>query len=166
MLPSPARTIGRSISLGIATLGLTFFGSLCPVRILAENIYPEIPGADEPGFLKIFDGMTLKDWDGDPRYWRVENGCIVGEVTPQTLLKQNTFIIWRGGVTRDFEIKVEYRISAQGNSGINYRSTDVEGTSYAMRGYQFDLDGEDRNKNVLRYTGQNYEERARTCLAI
>ncbi|HKB90308.1 MAG TPA: DUF1080 domain-containing protein, partial [Opitutaceae bacterium] len=145
MLPSPARTIGRSISLGIATLGLTFFGSLCPVRILAENIYPEIPGTDEPGFLKIFDGMTLKDWDGDPRYWRVENGCIVGEVTPQTLLKQNTFIIWRGGVTRDFEIKVEYRISAQGNSGINYRSTDVEGTSYAMRGYQFDLDGEDRN---------------------
>src|ERR1700691_5237264 len=26
-----------------------------------------------PGQTSIFDGKTLKGWDGDPAYWRVEN---------------------------------------------------------------------------------------------
>jgi hypothetical protein len=46
----------------------------------------------------------------------------VGEVTPETLLKSNTFIVWRGGSPVDFELKADYRITAHGNSGINYRS--------------------------------------------
>jgi hypothetical protein len=90
----------------------------------------------------------------------VENGALVGEVTPETLLKQNSFIIWRGGSTKDFELKVEYRISADGNSGVNYRSTEVPGAPRAMRGYQADIDGRNR------YTGQNYEERGRTFNAM
>ena len=74
--------------------------------------------------------------------------------------KTRAFIIWRGGVTRDFELKVEYRISALGNSGINYRSVEVPGQPWALRGYQADIDGRDR------YSGQNYEERGRTFLAL
>lgn len=55
------------------------------------------PAAEsDAGFLSIFDG-TLKDWEGDPVYWKAENGILVGEVTPDTLLKRNSFIIWRGG---------------------------------------------------------------------
>ncbi|MDO6819463.1 hypothetical protein [Zobellia sp. 1_MG-2023] len=38
-------------------------------------------------FIKIFDARTLNGWKGDPNYWRVENGCLVGEVSPETLLK-------------------------------------------------------------------------------
>src|SRR4051812_39286533 len=64
--------------------------------------------SDDAGFESIFDGKSLKGWEGDAKYWRVENGSLVGEVTPETILKQNSFIIWRGGVTRDFELKVEY----------------------------------------------------------
>jgi hypothetical protein len=119
----------------------------------------------EAGFKPIFDGTTLTHWQGDPKYWRVENGCLVGEVTPETVMKQNSFIIWRGGETHDFELKLEYRISARGNSGINYRSTEVAGQPFALRGYQADLDGHERNKPPLRHTGQNYEERGRTFLA-
>jgi len=26
---------------------------------------------------KIFDGKTLKGWDGDTTYWRVENGNLL-----------------------------------------------------------------------------------------
>jgi hypothetical protein len=121
---------------------------------------------DTAGFVPIFDGKTLTGWDGDPKYWRVENGSLVGEVTPATLLKINTFIIWRGGTTRDFELKADYRISAQGNSGINYRSVEVPGMPYVMRGYQADIDGEARNSTGIRYTGQNYEERGRLFLAL
>ncbi len=117
------------------------------------------PQAQEKGFIKIFDGKTLKGWEGDPTYWRVEDGKLVGEVTPATILSRNSFIIWREGVVKDFELKVEYRVSKEGNSGINYRSEEVEGLKYALRGYQADLEGADR------YSGSNYEERKRTTLA-
>jgi hypothetical protein len=115
---------------------------------------------DEAGFVQIFDGKSLSGWEGDTNYWRVENGCLVGEVTPDKLLKQNSFIVWRGGETKDFELKVEYRVSARGNSGINYRSMMWTNGPWAMRGYQADIDGENK------YTGQNYEEKGRTFLAL
>ncbi len=111
------------------------------------------------GFVKIFDGKTLTDWEGDTTYWSVEDGNLVGTVTPTTLLKTNTFIVWRGGTTDDFELKTEFRIAEAGNSGINYRSEEVKEVPHALRGYQADIDGK---KN---YTGQNYEERGRTTLA-
>lgn len=114
--------------------------------------------AADDGFVSIFDG-TLKDWEGDPVYWKAENGTLVGEVKPETLLKQNSFIIWRGGEMADFELKLEYRVSSEGNSGINYRSSEVAGTKWAMQGYQDDIDGRDQ------WSGQNYEERGRQFLA-
>jgi hypothetical protein len=115
---------------------------------------------DESSFMQIFDGKTLTGWEGDTNYWRVEDGALVGEVTPTNLLKVNSFIVWRGGETRDFELKVDYRISARGNSGINYRSVMATNGPWAMKGYQADIDG--RNQ----YTGQNYEEKGRTFLAL
>jgi hypothetical protein len=111
------------------------------------------------GYQLIFDGKTLDGWEFDPLYWRVENGTMVGEITPATLLKRNSFIIKKGLVARDFELKVEYRISERGNSGINYRSITIDSLPYAMRGYQADINGQNT------YTGQNYEERGRTTLA-
>ena len=38
--------------------------------------------AQSQDFIAIFDGKTLTNWDGDPTFWRVENGTIVGESTP------------------------------------------------------------------------------------
>src|SRR3990170_4777693 len=115
--------------------------------------------SDEDGFVQIFDGETLKNWDGDTAYWSVEEGKLVGQITPEKLLKTNSFIIWRGGETKDFELKTEFRITENGNSGINYRSEQLTDIPNALRGYQADIDG------AIRYTGQNYEERARTTLA-
>lgn len=126
----------------------------------SQQVYPTPATNDTAGFELIFDGATLNGWEGDPKYWRVENGCLVGEVTPETLLKQNSFIIWRDGTTRDFELKVEYRVSAKGNSGINYRSVQITNSPFALRGYQSDIDGANK------YTGQNYEEKGRTFLAL
>jgi len=126
---------------------------------------PEPVAGDEPGFQPIFDGKTLNGWEGNQKYWRVEDGALVGEVTPETLLKSNTFIVWRGGAPKDFELKADYRITSGGNSGINYRSVVVPDTvtpenKFAMRGYQADIDGPNR------YTGQNYEEKGRLFLAL
>ncbi len=114
---------------------------------------------DQGDFEKIFDGKTLNGWEGNPNYWRVENGTLVGEITPDKLLKTNTFLIWKGGEPADFELKLECRISKEGNSGINYRSERLTEPPFALRGYQADIDGKNN------YTGQNYEERGRTTLA-
>jgi hypothetical protein len=122
-------------------------------------IIPASGQKKKDGFVPIFDGKTLKGWEGDPNYWRVENGSLVGEITADKLLKTNTFVIWRGGEPKDFELKLEYRISTDGNSGINYRSEQITEVPFALRGYQADIDGKNR------YTGQNYEERGRTTLA-
>ncbi len=129
-----------------------FFLSSC-------NTPAEDSDMDINDFVQIFDGKTLQDWEGDQTYWRVENGNLVGEVTPATLLDRNSFIIWRGGETKDFELKAEFRVSDKGNSGINYRSEEVNDVPFALRGYQSDIDGEKK------YTGMNYEERGRTVLA-
>ncbi len=127
--------------------------------LAAQQATPPASAEDEAGFESIFDGKTLDGWDGDKTYWRAEDGVLVGEVTPETLLKQNTFIIWQGGKPADFELKLDYRIAAAGNSGIQYRSEPVEGIPHALRGYQADIDGANK------YTGLNYEERARAFLA-
>lgn len=114
---------------------------------------------DKNGFVQLFDGKTLKGWEGDPVHWRVENGTIIGEVTAATQLKQNTFLIWRGGTPTDFELKASYRISAGGNSGIQYRSEQLKDLPFVLKGYQADIDGANK------YTGLNYEERGRGFLA-
>lgn len=141
-----------------ATVLAISLGATLPFALAQSQPAASTPTTSD-GFVTIFDGQSLNGWEGDPKYWRVENDALVGEVTPETLLKQNSFIIWRGGTTQDFELKLEYRITAKGNSGINYRSTEIEGQKWAMRGYQADIDGADR------YTGQNYEEKGRTFLA-
>src|SRR5262249_7119844 len=141
------------------TLILLLMAVSAPQCTFAQQVYPTAAKQDETGFVSIFDGKSLDGWEGDPTYWRVEDGCLVGEVTPETLLKRNSFIIWRGGKPGDFELKADFRISEGGNSGINYRSEEVADTPFALRGYQFDIDGANR------YTGQNYEERGRTFLA-
>lgn len=125
---------------------------------------PERLAGDEPGYQPMFDGKSLDGWEGDPKYWSVADGCMLGQITPDTVIKSNTFIIWKGGAPADFELKVEFRIALAGNSGINYRSIVVPdrvtpANQYAMRGYQFDIDGQNR------YTGNNYEEKGRLFLA-
>lgn len=114
---------------------------------------------EDEGFVEIFDGKSLDGWEGDPVYWRVEEGNLVGEITPETVVKRNTFIIWKKGQPGDFELKLEYRITKEGNSGVNYRSARMDDHPFALTGYQSDIDGRNR------YTGQNYEERGRTTLA-
>src|SRR5207247_7012950 len=51
---------------------------------------PEPATGDEPGFTPMFDGKTLDGWEGNPKFWRVEDGTMVGEITPESLIKSNT----------------------------------------------------------------------------
>src|SRR5882672_4676749 len=119
--------------------------------------------ADHAGFESIFDGTSMKGWDGDPALWRVLNGALTGQSSSENPVKQNTFLIWRGGSPRDFELKLEYRLSAT-NSGVQIRSVQLPAGpdigKWVMKGYQADIDFANQ------FTGQIYEERGRGFLAM
>jgi len=120
-------------------------------------------GADlEEGFTPIFDGKTLEGWDGDPKYWRVEDGTITGQTTKENPLNRNTFLIWSAGDVGDFELMLEYRI-VDGNSGIQYRSwrDSEKWGKWGVGGYQADID----SPKEPRWCGVLYEERGRGFLA-
>jgi len=83
---------------------------------------------DHAGFTQIFDGTSLKGWDGDPATWRVENGALVGESTDPRVRPPNTYISYHGDGTdaakaHDFDLKLEVKVEHGGGTGIQYRST-------------------------------------------
>jgi len=129
---------------------------------------PAAGGRGRGGFGGGPQPSVFQDWDGDPKFWRVENGVIVGESTPDKTVGPNTFLIWKGGTPGDFELKVEIKMNST-NSGIQYRSKMLppndgqpEGTpghAWRLGGYQMDLDFDNR------YPGQLYEEAGRGFLA-
>ena len=116
--------------------------------------------AQEGGWETIFDGKTLKGWDGDPKFWSVEDGSLTGTTTKENPTQGNTFAIWTGGEPGDFELKLQYKIVG-GNSGIQYRSFRLPNAQDKWRvgGYQADIDSGDR------YSGILYGEQFRGILA-
>jgi len=76
---------------------------------------------DHEGYVSLFDGVSLKGWDGNPKFWRVEDGAIVGESTPANP-SGNSYIAYRNLEAKDFTLKFEIKIEGTGGSGIQYRS--------------------------------------------
>jgi Domain of Unknown Function (DUF1080) len=120
---------------------------------------PMVPPLEETGFKPIFDGRSMSGWDGDPKFWRVEDGALIGQTLTDKQPDQNTFLIWRGGSPADFELKLQFKLTGY-NSGIQFRSIELPDIKWAMKGYQADMDGQQQ------YTGQIYEERGRGFLAM
>ncbi len=104
----------------------------------------------------LFNGQDLTGWNGDPLFWRVENGAIVGETSEESPTHGNTFLIWSGGTVEDFRLSLEFKLTNH-NSGIQYRSKVLEG--WRVGGYQADLD------EANRFTGMLYEEGGRGFIA-
>ena len=105
----------------------------------------------------IFNGKDLESWDGDRRFWSVANGAIRGETSLECMPATNTFLIWRGGTLKDFELRLKVRLR-NGNSGVQYRSRDLG--KWTVAGYQVELD------NGAGKSGFLYEERGRKFLAL
>ena len=91
----------------------------------------------ESGFETIFNGRDLTGWDGDPRFWSVQDGAIRGETTAENRAPHNTFCIWRGGTLKDFVLNIKFRIR-NGNSGIQYRSKEFD--KWRISGYQAEVE--------------------------
>lgn len=158
-----------------AQTGWLFFLA-CTILIVAgcqEAQNTEVSDADasEPSEERIFDGESLEGWDGDERFWSVEDGVIVGETSEDTPAEANTFLIWEGGEPADFELTFDYRFrivgeEEYGNSGIQVRSerfTDEDNPEleHRVRGYQADFATEDWIPGILYEEGTGRDVLAR-----
>jgi hypothetical protein len=131
------------------------------LALLLAVCTPALSSADEEGFVSLFNGKDLSGWKGDMEYWSVQDGAITAKTTADSRLtkeKYNTFLVWQGGQPADFELRLKYKIVG-GNSGVQYRSRVIDEAKFIVSGYQADIDASPR------YTGMNYEERARAFLA-
>ncbi|MFC1761766.1 glycosyl hydrolase [Planctomycetota bacterium] len=113
----------------------------------------------EDGFVRIFDGRSLENWSGDAQYWSVQDGAITG-VTDGSL-KMNHFLTWTGSTLRNFELRIQVKVTAGGNSGLQYRGMPRPDLgSDIVTGYQCDVVANNPN-----YNGMLYEERGRRILS-
>ena len=94
--------------------------------------YPPDPidPADHAGWTSLFDGQSLKGWDGHPDVWSVAGGAITAESTAERRVG-STYIIWRGGEPADFELKLEIKAAPSIHSAIFYRSRNAPPTPRA-----------------------------------
>jgi hypothetical protein len=113
--------------------------------------------AADDDFKPIFNGKSLASWQGDARFWSVSGGVIRGETSLGRMATSNTFLIWRGGVVKDFELKLKVRIR-NGNSGVQYRSRDLG--KHVVSGYQAEIDNSPGKSGFL------YQEKGRKFLAL
>lgn len=114
------------------------------------------PGAD--GFVRLFDGKSLRNWTGDTSLWSVKDGAITGKTDGN--IKMNEFLSWKQTTIRNFELRMQVKINAGGNSGIQYRSAPRPEIGLdVVSGYQCDIVG-----NNPSYNGMLYEERGRGIL--
>lgn len=145
--------------------------------ILAAILFPaSLFAADAPvaappeaeGMRQLFNGKDLTGWDGDPRLWSVKDGVIHGETTAENPAKGNTFIIWKEGTTKDFELRLSFRCNATNNSGIQYRSKHItEGNvsnKWVVRGYQHEIRNELKLPDVAGFIYDEGGKRGRVCL--
>jgi hypothetical protein len=110
----------------------------------------------QDSFKSIFNGKDLDGWDGRPGFWKVQDGYIRGQTTKDNKAPGNTFLIWRAGKLKDFELKITYRITTGNNSGVQYRSQEVN--KWVVSGYQSEV------QNQLAKTGFLYHEKGRGWL--
>lgn len=129
---------------------------------------PSTAPAPSPDLKPIFNGKDLTGWDGDPRLWSVKDGAIRGETTEANPAKGNTFILWKEGKTKDFELRLSFRCNATNNSGIQYRSKHITdgkvGNAWVVRGYQHEIRNELKLPNVSGFIYDEGGSRGRICL--
>lgn len=107
----------------------------------------------DDGFVSIFNGKDLSEWEGNPSLWRVEDGSIVGQTGDEgpTKLTYNTFLIWKGEPVENFVLRFDIKLTPKGNSGVQYRSwvVDDKERPFRVNGYQADFDGSHAHSGIL-----------------
>jgi len=124
-----------------------------------NTLFAANPAADMPveeGFKSLFDGKTLKGWDGDSTVFRVENESIVGGQLNDKI--PHNFFLATHKEFSDFDLRLDFKlIGNDTNAGVQLRSKRIP-DHHEMIGYQADL-----GQN---YWGALYDESRRNKVLI
>ncbi len=95
--------------------------------------------AGEKGFRMLFDGKTLAGWEGNSRYWSVENGAITGQGPSWRAMPFHEFISTIEEFA-DFELRLEAKVIGQRNSGVTVRTRrEPLRLTHVVKGYEIDM---------------------------
>jgi len=113
-----------------------------PISESGASSVPSFTLADEPtaeetaaGFQSLFNGNDLTGWDGDTSFWTVKDGAILASNGTNLVRPRASFLIWRGGNVRSFELRLLFKSDV--NSGVAYRNK--EAGDHVLWGYQAEI---------------------------
>jgi hypothetical protein len=136
----------QTVLAALVALGLAagFTGAADPVRV-------ELPTPDKDGFISLFNGQDLTNWEGLEGFWSVKDGAISGHETKDG--SKQTFLVLTAVKPADFVLHFSYKFATpDGNSGVQFRSKVIDPATFRVGGYQADFDGQGG------YDGSIYDE--------
>ncbi len=88
----------------------------------------------------LFDGKTLNGWEGDPKWWRVEDGLLTGGSLTEKVPRN--FFLATTRSFQNFDLRLQIKLTGVPNtgminSGVQIRSLRVPNNT-EMSGYQVD----------------------------
>jgi hypothetical protein len=105
--------------------------------MLAITVLASAASGYQSGSRKLFEGKTLKGWEGSEKWFRVEDGAIVGG-SAKDALSQNEFLCTKEEYS-DFELRLKFKLTGESvNGGIQIRSQRIPNNN-EVSGYQADL---------------------------
>ena len=109
-----------------------------------------------PRAVRLFDGKTFSGWEGDLKYFRIQDGAIVGGSLKQPL-DHNEFLCTKK-TYMNFTLRLKFKLLGEGvNGGVQIRSRRVP-NNREVSGFQADL-GDN-------YWGSLYDESRRNKTLI
>ena len=149
--PAPGPDLGRPrralIAVGTLALLFTIVGG---TWWQSKRPLPNTPSATPaPEFTTLFNGHDFSGWEGDPKFWSIQDGAITA-IAGTSKDRRPVAVFWRGGVVDNFELRLSFRIES-GNSGIYYRAKQL--LANEVGGYQFEIAGD--KTGVLLETGSD-----------
>ena len=126
--------------------------ALAAATLGAADKSADLPPPDADGFIPLFNGQDLTNWQGLDGFWSVtKEGHISGHETKDG--SKQTFLILTALHPADFELHFSYKfISPDGNSGVQFRSKVIDPDTDRVGGYQADCDAKGG------YDGSIYDE--------
>ena len=89
----------------------------------------------EPESTPLFDGKSFEGWEGDLKWFRIEDGAIVAGSDER--IPHNQFLSTKATYA-DFELRLKVKIEGNANGGIQFRSQRVP-DSTEVSGFQADF---------------------------
>ena len=127
-------------------------GQIELIHTVARSVQPDpppvptVPSSDETGFQPLFNGRDLSGWrfvGADGNAWVVDGGALVTNGRPRGWLMTTQEF-------DDFDLRLEYRMSELGNSGVLLRGALIADPFQA--GMQIEVSDDEGNPNSRGYS--------------